>query len=400
MFRLLRNADVHAPEPLGRVDLLTCQDRIAALGPRLDGLASCLEVEEVDLGGRRVVPGFIDLHVHLTGGGGESGGAASRVPPLSLSQVTSAGVTSVVGLLGTDAETRSMAGLLAEVRGLRELGLSAWCWTGGYHLPPATLTGSLRSDIVHLDAVIGVGELAIADHRSSQPSLEELLRVGSEAHVAGLMTGKAGLVHLHVGDGERGLELVRRALETSELPPRTFQPTHVNRRRALFDEALELASRGSPIDLTAFPVEPDEDALGADEALARYLDAGLPPGLVSVSSDGGGCLPVFDEEGRVVRAGVGRPAALVETFARLLAEGRPPGELLPAFSSNPARLLRLPRKGRLAAGADADLIVLNEDGMPRDVMVLGKWHLREGRVLVRGPFETGAPPDDREDGPK
>ena len=87
--------------------------------------------------------------------------------------------------------------------GLREEGLSAWCYTGGYHVPATTLTGSVRSDIVNLEPVIGVGEVAISDHRSSQPSVEEILRLASEAHVAGLMTGKAGIVHFHLGDGRR-----------------------------------------------------------------------------------------------------------------------------------------------------------------------------------------------------
>ena len=397
MFRLLRNAEVHAPEPLGCVDLLLAHDRIAAVGPRLPALPAGFGCEELDLEGRRLIPGLVDAHVHLTGGGGESGGAASRVPPLPLSELTVAGVTSVVGLLGTDGETRNMSGLLAEVRGLRELGLSAWCWTGGYHLPPATLTGSIRGDVVHLDSVIGLGELALSDHRSSQPTLDELLRAASEVHVAGLMTGKAGVVHLHLGDGDRGLELVRQALETSELPARVFQPTHVNRRRALFEEALELAGRGCTIDLTAFPTVEGDDELSAGDALGRYLDSGAAADRVTISSDGGGCLPEFDAEGRVVRAGVGRPRALAETLAGLLVSGRTLSDVLPAFTSNVARLLRLPRKGRITDGFDADLVVLDDEGLPADVMAGGRWHVAGGQQLLRGPFEAGGDKPVRED---
>ena len=73
----------------------------------------------------------------------------------------------------------------------REEGLSAWCWTGGYHVPPTTLTASVRSDIVHIDCVIGLGELAISDHRSSQPGYDELARLASEVHVAGLLSRRA-----------------------------------------------------------------------------------------------------------------------------------------------------------------------------------------------------------------
>lgn len=333
-----------------------------------------------------MIPGLIDCHVHLTGGGGEAG-MHSRVPPLGLSQLTGGGVTTAIGLLGTDDTVRTPAELLAAARGLIAEGLSAYCYTGGYHVPPVTLTGSVRGDIVHIDLILGVGELAISDHRSSQPTLEELLRVAGDAHVGGLMTGKAGIVHLHVGNGPRGLELVRQAIEQSELPPSVFNPTHVNRRKALFEEAMELSRQGCVIDITAFPVEEGEDAWSAPEALTRYLEAGLPPAQVTVSSDGGGCLPVFDDDGRVTRMDVGRPSAMADALKTLLDCGQPLERVLPAFTSNPAGLLRLSRKGRLSAGSDADLLVLDEDGRVRDVMARGTWHVLERRAVVRGMLE-------------
>src|SRR4029453_17543574 len=100
-----------------------------------------------------------------------------------------------VGLLGTDDTARGPRELLATVHALREEGLAAWAFAGGYHVPPATLTGTLRDDLVFVEALIGVGEVAISDHRSSQPTLDELLRIASECHVAGVMTGKAGVLH-------------------------------------------------------------------------------------------------------------------------------------------------------------------------------------------------------------
>jgi beta-aspartyl-dipeptidase (metallo-type) len=249
------------------------------------------------------------------------------------------------------------------------------------------VTGSVRGDIVLIDLIIGVGELAISDHRSSQPTLDELLRVAADAHVGGLMSGKAGIVHLHMGDGPRGLELVRQALEQSELPPAVFNPTHVNRGKALFEEALALTRLGCSIDITAFPVSEGDDAWSAAAALSRYLGAGLPPERVTVSSDGGGCLPSFDEEGRVIAMDVGRPAALAETLKELIECGQPLERVLPAFTANPARLLRLQRKGRLVTGSDADLVVLDEKAEVRDVMARGRWHVREGHPLIRGTFE-------------
>ncbi len=387
MIQLLLNADLYAPEACGHRSLAVAGGTVVRVGKGRPDLPAELIAGEWDLEGRRLLPGLIDGHVHVTGGGGEAG-PASRVPALEASRYTRCGVTSVVGLLGTDDVTRTTGDLVTRVRGLIEEGLSAWCYTGGYHLPPTTLTGSVRGDIVFIDRVIGVGELALSDHRSSQPTLDELLRVASDAHVAGLMTGKAGTVHLHLGDGERGLDLVRRALADSELPARVFHPTHVNRRKTLFDEALDLAKVGSTIDITAFPVVEDSDEWPADVALERFLDAGLAVERATVSSDGGGCLPVFDEDGRVTEMDVGDPGALIDCLMRLVGRGRALDQVLPAFTSNVADLLRLPGKGRIAAGGDADLLVLDAEGTVSDVMALGQWHLRGGEVLRRGTFES------------
>ena len=386
MIQLLLNADVYAPEPLGVRHVLVAAGRIVWIGADRISLPAALEADAVDLEGTRLVPGFIDCHAHLTGGGGEAG-PHTRVPPVPLSRFTTGGTTTVVGVLGTDDVVRTPAELVTAARALEEEGLTAFTLTGGYHLPAATVTGSVRGDIVLIDRIIGIGEVALSDHRSSQPTLDELLRIAADAHVAGMMTGKAGIVHLHLGDGPRGLELVRQALETSELPPSVFHPTHVNRKRALFEEACALAKRGTVIDITAFPVGPGEDAWPADEALVRYLDAKLPPGNVTVSSDAGGCLPVFDAQGRVSSMDVGRPAALGNTLRSLLRRGEPLARVLPAFTSNVARLLQLPRKGRIAPGADADLVALDASGDIRDVMVRGQWHVRNGRAVRRGTFE-------------
>ena len=387
MIRLLLDADLYTPEPLGRRHVMVAGGKVVWIGEKRPDIAAEWITEEVDLADSSLIPGLIDGHVHVTGGGGESG-PASRVPALGVSRYTKNGVTSVVGLLGTDDLTRTTGDLVTAVRGLEEEGLSAWCYTGGYHLPPPTLTGSVRGDIVFIDRIIGVGELALSDHRSSQPTRDELLRVGSEAHVAGLMTGKAGTVHLHMGDGERGLELVRQAIEKSELPPRVFHPTHVNRRTALFEEAMDLARAGSTIDVTAFPVtEHDEDVLGAAEALTLLLESDVPPERFTVSSDGGGCLPVFDEDGRVTEMDVGDPGSLIDCVRQLLAAGRPLEQILPPFTSNVADLLHLSGKGRIEVGADADLVVLDDDGRVGEVMARGVWHMRGGEVVRRGRFE-------------
>jgi beta-aspartyl-dipeptidase (metallo-type) len=382
---LLRAADVYAPEPLGRRDVLVAGERVLALAePGALRLPAALVAEELDLDGARLIPGLIDAHVHVTGGGGESG-PQSRVPPLSLSALTTAGVTTCVGVLGTDGTTRTVRSLVARTLGLRAEGLSAFCYTGSYQLPVQTLTGSVRDDIVFIEPIVGVGELALSDHRSSQPTFEELVRVAADCHVGGLMSGKAGVLHLHLGDGKRGLSLIRRALEETELPACVFHPTHVNRQRWLFDEAMALARQGCTVDVTAF--DPEDVGISVEDAIVRWRAEALPTERLTVSSDGAGCLPTFDDEGRLVRMDVGRPATMAAALRELLARGLPLGEVLPPFTSNVARLLRLGHKGRIEAGLDADLVVLDDDGGVRHVMARGSWMVRSGDVVLPGTFE-------------
>ena len=384
MFTVLRHADLYTPDRIGIRDLLIAGGKIIEISPKIAQIPEDLVHEEIDLDGQRLIPGLVDCHVHITGGGGEDG-FATRVPPLALSQLIQAGVTSCIGVLGTDGSTRTMRELVATTLGLREQGLSAWCYTGSYQYPPVTLTGSVRDDIVYIEPIVGVGEFAISDHRSSQPTLDEFLRVASDAYVAGLIAKKSGHTHLHLGDGRRGLQLVRQALEQSELPARIFHPTHINRQKSLFAEAQELSQLGVPMDVTAFPA--DEASYSASESIKRWIADGLNIDLLSCSSDGAGCLPVFDEHGRLTHMDVGRPVTLIETLGELLKEGLPLEQVLPVFTSNPARIADLDSKGRIEVGLDADLLALSPTAQITSVMAKGEWMMRQGTLTRRGHFE-------------
>ena len=386
MFQLITNAEVYAPQSLGNQHLLVCAGKIVYMGTEIPQFDDNLDVMTTDLGGARLVPGFIDAHAHVTGGGGEAG-PSTRVPPLHLSHFTEAGVTSVVGLLGTDDLTRNPQTLLTQVMGLREEGLSAWCYTGGYHVPVITLTGSVRSDIVNLEPVIGVGEVALSDHRSSQPTVDEILRLASEAHVAGLMTGKAGIVHFHMGDGKRGLAMINDCLDRSEIPPRVFQPTHVNRNKPLFEQACELTKRGCTVDLTAFPSDDDDSGWSAEVAVERFFDQELDTSKLTISSDGGGCLPSFNAQGELLKMGFASCSALASCFKTMLDNQMPMEKILPLMTSNIASLLKFHHKGHIATGFDADLLILNENHNIVSVMANGVWHKKQGQQLIKGLFE-------------
>ena len=360
---LLRNADVFAPQPLGMQNLLIGGGRDSLDGSRIPSSCRprCAAVcQDVDLDGLRLIPGLIDGHVHVTGGGGEAG-FRTRVPPVPLSRFTTAGVTTVVGLLGTDDVTRGPGELLATLYALREEGLNAYGYAGGYHVPPATLTGSVRGDLVFIEPLIGIGEIAISDHRSSQPTLDELLRLASECHVAGLMTGKAGILHLHLGDGPRGLELVRGALDGQRAAGARLQSdarepqARCSTRRSSWRAAARPSTSPrfrstrarTPTRLTRrLRVSRERRAGGArhDQFGRRWLPALLRRRRPCLAHG---------------RRFLGRPARNAASAAG--ARSRLDAAL-PAFTSNPARLLRLATKGRIAAGHDADLVVLDATG--------------------------------------
>ena len=71
-------------------------------------------IETIDGTGCILTPGLIDRHVHITGGGGEAG-FISRARPIDVQEILDAGITTVIGLLGTDGYTRSTKELFAGV---------------------------------------------------------------------------------------------------------------------------------------------------------------------------------------------------------------------------------------------------------------------------------------------
>jgi beta-aspartyl-dipeptidase (metallo-type) len=380
MLILIRNAQVFAPESLGIRDVLIAGEHIAQVAPKIDLTATA--VVELDAGGRWLLPGFVDPLTHPTGGGGE-GGFGNRTSGIDAADFVRAGVTTPVGALGTDSIMRSLDELFGQVMKLRSRGLSAQMFSGSYRVPAITLTGDVARDLVLVEPVIGVGEVAISDHRSSQPSAEELRRLAADIHLGGTLSGKGGTLFLHVGDGPSGLELVERALAGSDLPRRLFYPTHCNRHPALLTQAAEHAAAGGFADFTA-STTPELIAAGevpAPEALRQAVEAGAPAARLTFSSDAGGSLPRY-ENGRLVGLDVAGPGSLLQLLrAACATEGEPPVDILAALTLNPARALGLRRKGRVEPGADADLLLLDPDGVQlHDVFSRGRHMLRDGRI--------------------
>lgn len=366
MLTLIKHGEIYAPASVGRQDVLIFDRRIAHIG-NIDAASLApleLELEVIEASDCFVTPGLIDPHQHLLGGSGEKG-FSTQTPEVSASELARAGITTVVGCLGVDTTTKTMAGLLAKAKGLNEENLTAYVWTGGYNVPPTTLMSSVREDILCIAEVIGAGEVAIADERANAHDAGELAKLVKDAYVGGLLSRKCGVTHFHVGEGRSRLKLLRELIDEYEINPALLYPTHVERDEELMREAIELAARGAYVDL---------DTVGQDlpKWLNFYLDNGGDPARLTVSSD----------------ASINSPLGLFNQIRACVVEHNFALEqMLAHVTTNTASVLQLKHKGRLAAGCDADLLVLRKDSLEiKDVIAGGRRLIREGELAFSENF--------------
>lgn len=361
---VIHGAEVYAPEPLGKREILLVDGKFAQISAQVDRAAVKklkIPYQEIDATGCIVTPGLIDPHVHLLGSSGEEG-FATQTPPIFLEEIIRAGLTSVVGTLGVNTSTSNMFSLYAKARALKEDGISAYVYTGGYDVPPMCLTNSLRNDLLYIDEVIGVGEIAISDKRSIQPEARELARVVADAYVGGILAKKAGIAHFHVGEGKEGLQLLRDLIRDFEITPESLYPTHIERSPKLMREAIALARKGASVDIDT--VEGD-----LHKWLSYYLRHGGPPKRLTVSSDCHNRGP--EERLQQLRDCVLRHRFALET-------------ILPFYTTNVARILKLGGKGELKMGNDADLLILGAKDLDlRYVIAQDQVMMEDGEVVKK-----------------
>ena len=386
MLKIIKNGHVYAPHDMGIQDVLIAGRSIVGIAAGADAFAALGGVEVYDVEGCAVVPGFIDQHVHLIGGGGE-GGFSTRTPEVMLSDLAGAGITTVVGTLGTDGVTRHPESLLAKARALEEEGISAWIYTGSYDVPSPTLTGGIRSDIMLIDKVIGC-KVAISDHRSSQPAKAELARMAAQARTGGMLSGKAGVLHLHLGDGERKLSCLFELLAETELPITQFTPTHLNKNADLLSEGIRFAKAGGMLDITTSSPAVAPKRIQGPEAVRMCVDEGVELGRITMSSDGNGSMPAYNAQGELTGLIAASPRSLYTVVRTIIQQGiLGISDAVSLVTANPAASLKLPGKGRLCDGNDADIVVLDKELEIRHVFAKGRTMVRDYRTVAKGVFE-------------
>jgi beta-aspartyl-dipeptidase (metallo-type) len=390
MLTIIKGVKVYSPKYEGVKDVVISSDKIEGIYENLKIPEDFININVIEGNGKLLFPGFIDSHVHINGGGGE-GGFKTRTPELKLTELTRSGITTVVGCIGTDGICRDMRSLIAKVHSLEEEGITAFCYTGSYDIPVKTITDTIKGDIMLLDKVIGVGEVALSDHRSSQATFNNFANTVAQARVGGLLSGKAGIVNVHLGDGARKLDYLFDLIKETEIPPTQLLPTHINRSRKLFEVGEEYTKIGGYIDLTTSSdpnfLEPEE--LRASEGLKILVDKGIDISRVTFSSDGNGSMPVFDKDGNLTGLGICSVATLYcEVKEAIKTYNINIEEALKVITSNVAQVLKLTNKGSILEGKDADLVLVNEDTLDIDIVIArGKIMVKDGEPIVKGTFE-------------
>jgi beta-aspartyl-dipeptidase (metallo-type) len=383
---LIKNCEVYNPEYLGKKDVLIAGKKIVRISDKLD-IPVNWEVEVIDGQGKKLIPGLIDAHVHIAGAGGE-GGPATRTPEMQLSHMLEAGVTGVVGCLGTDGLTRTVESVLMKAKGLKHEGVSAWIYTGSYQVPTPTILGDVGKDIALIEEVIGVGEVALSDHRSSFPTAHELIKLTEHARVGGMLGGKAGIVNIHMGDAQNPFKPLYEAVEMSELKLTQFLPTHINRNDYIFEDAKTYGKKGY-IDITAssYPYFPQYE-IKPSKAIKELMQAGVPIEHITMTSDACGSLPDFDEKGNLIKLEMGYPKSILTEITDAVLQDKMPMEVaLKVCTSNVADILKLKGKGRIAEGLDADVVLIDNDFNIKYLIAMGQLMVRDGKMLKKGSYE-------------
>ncbi len=390
MLKLIKNGEIYNPEYIGKKDILITGDKIGYIDENISVPKDFVDIEVIDAKGKLVVPGFIDSHVHICGGGGE-GSFKTRTPEIQLTDITTGGVTTIVGVLGTDSTTRTMSNLLAKARGLEEEGITCYVHTGSYKIPVRTVTGDIQDDIILIDKVIGVGEIALADYRSSQPSVEDIAKLTASARVGGMLSGKVGIVNIHMGDSKDTLNILYEVINNTEIPITQFMPTHMNRNPYLFKDAIEFAKKGGYVDFTTSTTEKflEDGEVRCGTAIKTMLENEVSINNITLTSDGQGSLPDFNENGEYIGLEVGKVTSLYEAVREgIIRDKLEIEDALKVITSNPAQILKLDSKGYIKENKDADIVLLNkEDLKVNTVIALGNMMVRDEKIVVKGTFE-------------
>ncbi|MUN40902.1 N-acetylglucosamine-6-phosphate deacetylase [Actinomadura litoris] len=378
---VLRDARLVLPGGVRRGDLHIRDARIVPepASPSVAGGSDTAPSEVIDLGGRYVVPGFVDMHVHGGAGASYQAGTAEDARRAAAFHLAAGTTTTIASLVTGDP--RELADAVAALADLAADGVLAGVHLEGPYLArercgahdPALLRPPDLDEFRRL-AELGRGHLRMITVAPELPGALDLVRAA----------GDAGVIAA-VGHTEAPGAIARAAFDAG-----ARVATH------LFNAMRPLHHReGGPIAAALtdprVTVELINDGVHVEPAVARLAFDAAGPGRVALITDamaaagmgdGDYRLGVMDVQvrgGRATLAGgssiAGSTITMADGFRRAVTEvGLPIERAAEAAALTPARALGIDaRVGSLEPGKDADLLVLDDDLTVSRVMKGGRW---------------------------
>ena len=391
--KLFKGGELYCPDYRGQGDILVVGSVIARIAKEIPVTKDFINLQTIDATNRILTPGFIDQHAHLIGAGG-FGGPTTRTREIKIQQITRVGVTTIVGCLGFDTLTCDLKRLLVKAMALEAQGITTLIYTGSFTIPTITITGSVESDLLLINKVVGV-KLGMGEVTSTHPDEKELKGLLVASYRGAALSGKVGIVHIHLGNiPGPWFNIMEKILHESDIPYSQVIFTHVNKNSQVFGDAIEFAKKGGMVDITA-EINPDvlppnvakeRQAKGLrkpSRAIEEMLEAGVSEDNLTLSSDSNAGAPL--PNGHVRYTSI---ATLYKEFRDLARKTNNLPLALKMVTLNPARRLGIIlRKGTLDESKDADLLVLTQDLQIEEVYARGKLMVKDGNPIVTDPFE-------------
>jgi N-acetylglucosamine-6-phosphate deacetylase len=342
-------------------------------------------VREIDAGGKTVVPGFVDVHIHGAGGRDVMEGTREALEIVAAT-VAGRGTTSLVATTVTASEKETLASvagiahfilntsqyasreLSAEILGIHFEGPFISPARRGVH--PAKWIAAPSSPLL---AQLLAEARGTAQILTLAPELPGALELIAEARRAGLV--------ISLGHTDATYEQAQAAIEAG-----ASHAAHVFNAMRPFSHR-ETGVIGAVLTSPKVSAELIADGVHVDEAAIRMLVSLKTPERVILVSDGMSATGMPDGKyqlgmfvvkvsGGVARNTEGKLAGSTLTLDRALrnmvALGVPLAAALRMVTANPARQIGLgARKGVLTPGADADLVFLDDKLEVSGVMTRG-----------------------------
>lgn len=189
---------------------------------------------------------------------------------------------------------------------------------------------------------------------------------------------------MHMGGLSSKLDAVFRILKDCEFPVQYFSPTHCARTKDLFDECLKLQKMGGFFDITSG----GSQFAPLHEVIAYGIEKGLKLDMMTMSSDGNGSVPKFDESGALVGYGCASCSANLDVLRDVVKNKiLTHTQAFALMGKNVAKFLNLENKGSIKVGFDADFTSFDEDMKVQDVIAKGEFCVKDKELVKKGFFE-------------